>query len=353
MEEVSNREEGVQLPTVSSSSDSERRAVGLRESVRRPDPINDASRVPGARQDWVSRTARMVRNSGPSGVSEIPYSGEPRDPRDPRSTRIPHPPHGPRAPREPRAPWEEREPRVPLDPRIRQSHHDGVDYHSIRPQYEPRGLRASRQRAIHGDRVYLGSWRQPTLPSHSVSRRIPPTLYEESTPASDAPITPGTVEAPTTATTVQSTEGESSGGYPPFQPGSMDERTTHSHRERRARRRVHTTGRLDQAFSGGPVYRSRSDPLISGREGMLRDNNGATTTTNLTNVVNTTTNAANAVNAANAANAVVSESGENTESAADLLESFANDLDNEDDRMFLRELQRYLLSILKTTKMMS
>ena len=90
---------------------------------------------------------------------------------------------------------------------------------------------------------------------------------------------------------------------------------------------------------------------------MLRDNNDATTTTttttNLTNVVNTTTNAANAVNAANAANAVVSESGGNTESAADLLESFANDLDNEDDRMFLRELQRYLLSILKTTKMMS
>ena len=113
-------------------------------------------------------------------------------------------------------------------------------------------------------------------------------------------------------------------------------------------------GHPDQAFSHGRAFRRRSDPLISGRgtSGMPRGDvaeNSAITTDSVAVAAATmtatptapATTASSTMSTTSTVSAMDTVAPQNAETNADLLASLANHLDSSDDRMFLRELERY------------
>ena len=113
-------------------------------------------------------------------------------------------------------------------------------------------------------------------------------------------------------------------------------------------------GHPDQAFSHGRAFRRRSDPLISGRDtsrmprGVVTENPAIATDPSAVSAATAavtatapTTTASSAVSTTSTTSAMDAAAPLNPERNADLLGSLANHLDSSDDRMFLRELERY------------
>ena len=207
------------------------------------------------------------------------------------------------------------------------SHHEGVSLIPRPPTPAPHGPRMPQPSVSD---VYLGSWGS----SASSSRQLQRTRH--------------------------TTESESDRARPTTANEWIER--ARSARRRRSRRPAPYTiprglmhvGHPDQAFSHGRAFRRRSDPLISGRgtsrmpRGVVTENPTITTvpsavsaaTATVTATAPTTTTSS-AVSTASTTSAMEATSPLNLERNADLLGSLANHLDSSDDRMFLRELERY------------